>query len=106
MTREELLNHPDFILLSKPLNVQNQFEIIGGFPYSKACLYGSVKLPYGVARIVKGALYDYLRSTHPLRDNKVVIVCRDLVEFGTEDFALFIKDAFCSFGKWEEIRVY
>ena len=105
MIRQEITNDPDFILLEEPIRVGKDCVILGGFPYEKASLYGPVKLPRNAAMYIAASLAN-LPSSHPLLGNKVVIVCRDLVNFGTEDFAVFLKDAFCTFGRWEDIKKY
>ena len=88
----------DYIELPTPIRGEG-FSIIGYFPYSTASCY-TVCIPRKTVSRIEALL------PHNVRDNKIVLICRDEVNFGTNNFALYLKDLFASFGRWEDVRGY
>lgn len=85
--------------LEEPIKFDG-YEVVGFFPYSIASI--SNKMPKVPRKLFK-ELETKLRS---IMDNKVVIICRDLERFGTEDFAIQFHDAGCRIGKLEDVTGY
>ena len=73
-----------------------EFEAIGYFPYETARIQG-VKVPRTV--------YQEIDNT-TVKDNKVVVVFKDKVHFGTDNFAIFFHDLGAIIGEWEDIKGY
>ena len=90
----------DFIPFEEPVSFDG-FEAIGYFPYEKAAIIDCVSAPRNVFKEVENKL-----SRTRYMDNKVVVVFRDLVNFGTKDFAIQFKDAYCKMGKISQIVGY
>ncbi len=89
----------DFIQLPKPINFDG-YEVIGYFPYSLASIKADVpKVP----RKLFEELENKLRG---IIDNKVVVIFRDTVNFGTDDFAIQFHDLGCRVGKLEDVVGY
>lgn len=84
-----------------PLDVKTGygFDIIGMFPYNTASIINdSPSLPRQII--------EHIEPLIPQMDNKVVIVCRDNINFGTDNFCLWIKDFFVKVGKYNQIKFY
>lgn len=95
----KIKSHKDFIVLDRPI-VFSGYEAIGYFPYEKAAVFnGAAAVPRSVFAGVEEGLGSFM-------DNKIVVVFRDLVRFGTSDFAIQFKDAFCRIGSLDQIKDY
>lgn len=92
----------DFIPLEEPIEFKG-FRAIGYFPYEVASL--SYNECAAVPRNVFAEIENVLARTRYM-DNKVVFVFEDLVNFGTDDFAIQFKDAYCKMGRLEHIIGY
>jgi len=94
----KILEDPQFKLFLNPINFLD-FEAIGYYPY------GVTRLPDLVA-VPKSLLNDilYILKLNDIDvENKSVVVFKDKVNFGTENFCIYFKDAYCKIGKLEEI---
>jgi hypothetical protein len=89
-----------FIKLSEAIKF-NEFEVIGYFPYSTATIRSNVKVPRSVYSSIEKEL-----MLKRILDNKIVIICRDLVDFGTDDFAIQFHDSGCRIGGLEDVIGY
>ena len=76
----------------------NDFTAIGYFPYECAGIYNNVKIPRDI--------YSKIENLIPVKDNKMVVIFQDNVNFGTENFAIFFKDYYASVGYWEDVTGY
>ena len=106
MTVQTLEQYEYFHKLETPIRIgennNDGFEIIGYFPYSVATIRNSCPK---VARIVFKEIEDACKKAR-FMDNKVVVVCRDLVNFGTHDFAVQFHDSGCRLGYLNDIVGY
>jgi len=91
-----------FILLEQPIEFLG-FKAIGYFPYETAQLnyQECVAVPRNVFSEIEKVLG---RSKY--MDNKVVFVFEDTIHFGTSDFAIQFKDAYCKMGSLNNIEGY
>ena len=80
------------------------FEAVGHFPYEKAQIKSS-KYNVCIPREVYFNIEDKL-NREVGTSNKIVVVFRDKVNFGTEDFLIQFKDAYCKVGSLESIIGY
>lgn len=92
----------DFVVLEEPIEFKG-FKAIGYFPYEKAQL--NYQECAAVPRNVFSEIENVLARTRYM-DNKVVFVFEDTVNFGTENFAIQFKDAYCKMGKLGHIIGY
>lgn len=92
-------NFEDYKQLTDPIKFDG-FEVVGFFPYSLASI--SNKVPKVPRKLFK-ELEEKLRQ---IMDNKIVIICRDLENFGTDDFAIQFHDLGCRVGKLEDVQAY
>ena len=95
----EFKNIVDFIQLEEPIKFDG-YEAVGFFPYSIASI--SPKVPK-VPRKLFQKLEDSLGK---IMDNKIVVIFRDLENFGTDDFAIQFHDCGCRVGKLEDVVRY
>lgn len=95
----DLTKMKSFHALPEPV-VTRDFTILGIFPYETASVINECRMPRDVANTV----YNLLPRN--FQDNKIVIVCRDNVDFGTDDFAVYCKDYGCAFGSWNQVKGY
>lgn len=92
----------DFVVLEEPIEFKG-YKAIGYFPYEKA------QLNYQECAAVPRNLFsetETILSRSRYMDNKVVFVFEDTVNFGTDDFAIQFKDAYCKVGKLNQIIGY
>lgn len=95
--------YTEYIPFATPVNFDDKFEAIGYFPYERATIqYHNVSENVCVPRDVFKHIYQAL----PINDNKFVVIFRDLVGFGTDNFAIAFKDAYCKMGSWEQVQGY
>lgn len=92
----------DYRHLERPIEMDG-FNIIGFFPYETASVHPGPsvrrnKMPRSVARHIEDALMP--------SDNKIVVICKDTVNFGTNNFAVFLHDSGCVFGGLDEVTGY
>ena len=95
-------NCADYRHLERPIQMSG-FDIIGFFPYETASVHPGPsvrrnKMPRSVASAIEHAC--------PSQDNKVVIICKDTSNFGTNSFAVFLHDSGCVFGGLDEVTGY
>lgn len=99
-----------YVKLEQPLKVmlglnsgsKCEYEIVGYFPYSVATIKNTcVKIPRSFAKDIISTL-----NTKRLMDNKIVVICKDLVLFGTHDFAVQIHDSGCRIGSLDDVLMY
>lgn len=93
-----ILEDKKFIKLPSPIVIDKSFEIIGYYPYETKRI--QTKSP----RISRDVLNTQIINWCP--DNKIVVICKDLVRFGTNNFAMFIHDFSVTFGNFNEIKEY
>ena len=74
--------------------------MVGYFPYSIASI--SNKGP----KVSRNLFKDLEEKLRHLMDNKIVIICRDLERFGTDNFAIQFHDFGCRIGKLEDVVGY
>lgn len=91
-----------FITLEEPIEFKG-FRAIGYFPYEKAQL--DVNECVAVPRCVFSEIENVLSRTGYM-DNKVVFVFEDTTNFGTDEFAIQFKDAYCKIGALNQIVGY
>lgn len=84
--------------LDEPIELPG-YTIVGYFPYETAGIYGKVHVPRQVYS-------NLLSCSISIFQNKTVFILKDTVRFGTEDFALFIKDCYATIGTLEEVVGY
>jgi len=96
----QFYNIDGFIKFDEPIKFSD-FEIVGFFPYSIASVRSKLKVPRGVYSAIEKEL-----SMRRVLDNKIVIICRDLVDFGTDDFAIQFHDSGCRVGSLEDVVGY
>lgn len=81
-----------------------KIKLLGWFSYSSAQIKNdNVKLPREVYKVIEDEIRE---KAEYILDNKIVLVFRDLVNFGTDDFALQLKDCFGKVGNWEDVIGY
>lgn len=90
-----------FNKLEVPIRINNDFEVVGFFGYSLASVRSDLKMPRGAFAELEAKL-----RTERILDNKIVIICRDLVDFGTDDFAIQFHDSGCRVGKLSDVCGY
>jgi hypothetical protein len=95
MTLKKMMESGSFIKFPSPIKGAG-FSILGIFPYGIATVKG-LSIPRQVAHEV----FKFVPTNY--QDNKIVIVCQDDTNFGTNDFAVLCKDMYCIFGRWDEI---
>ena len=106
MTINSLEKYEYYHKLETPIQINEEnrkgFEIVGYFPYSIATIRNKhSKVPRRLFKEIEDACHKAR-----FMDNKVVIVCRDLVDFGTDDFAIQFHDLGCRLGSLEDITGY
>lgn len=80
-----------------------EFEAIGWFHYEVATLDPKHCVP------VPRALFNHVETVlqrKGVMDNKVVVIFRDKMNFGTDDFAIQFKDCYCKMGRWSDVIGY
>lgn len=92
----------------RELNIEAEgFTIVGMFPYSIAGIYSKdmdnpiVKMP----RPLFSELEKLLMKNR-CGDNKIVVFCKDTVNFNTDNFAIFLHDFSARVGRWDEVVGY
>lgn len=98
----DLQAYSDFITLKEPIQFKG-FKAIGYFPYEKA------QLDYEECAAVPRSVFTEIEAVLArtiYMDNKVVFVFEDTVHFGSDDFCIQFKDAYCKMGKLHQIRGY
>lgn len=95
----KIKSHKDFIVLDRTI-VFSGYEAIGYFPYEKEAVFN------GVAAVPRSVFAGVEEGLGSFMDNKIVVVFKDLVRFGTSDFAIQFKDAFCRIGSLDQIKDY
>lgn len=102
MITSDFKKYKDYILLDKPIKFGDAYEVVGFFPYSVASIrHSGPKVPRALFAELENVL-----SKARVMDNKVVIICRDLVNFGTDDFAIQFHDLGCRVGALKEVIGY
>lgn len=102
MTIHHFENIEYYHKLETPIRIGEAYEVVGFFGYSIAAIKNtSVKVPRGLFSELETALHKAR-----LMDNKIVVICRDLVNFGTHDFAVQFHDGGCRLGRLEEVIGY
>lgn len=95
--------YTEYIPFAIPVNFDNKFEAIGYFPYERATInYFHVTDNVCPPR----TLFKHIEDKLPIKDNKFVVIFRDLVNFGTDDFAIAFKDCYCKMGSWKQVQGY
>lgn len=94
--------YSDFITLKEPIQFKG-FKAIGYFPYQKAQL--DYEECAAVPRNVFSEIEAVLSRTLWM-DNKTVFIFEDETNFGTEDFCIQFKDAYCKVGKLDHVMGY
>jgi hypothetical protein len=102
MTVHHFKNIKEYTSLETPIRVDDSYEVVGFFPYTAAAIKTSSPK---VARALFSKLETELSKARIL-DNKIVVICRDLVNFGTHDFAVQFHDGGCRLGGLEEVIGY
>ena len=92
----------DYVSLEEPIEFKG-FRAVGYFPYEVAQL--NYQECAAVPRNVFSEIETVLGRTKYM-DNKVVFVFQDTVNFGTNDFAIQFKDAYCKMGRLNHIMGY
>lgn len=95
-----ITSSPYFKKLEEPINC-GDYSIIGVFPYETAAVYTDGCNP---PRVCAANVENNLPRN--FRDNKIVVICQDNVNFGTSNFAVFLKDLKCTFGSWDDVIGY
>jgi hypothetical protein len=95
-------NLEKFVLLELPIQFLG-YKAIGYFPYETAQL--KYEECVTVARNVFSDIETILQRRRCM-DNKVVFVFQDTTHFGTTDFAIQFKDAYCKMGSLNQIEGY
>ncbi len=94
----DFTKYVDFISFPEPIAF-DRFEAIGYFPYEMAQVSNDVVC-------VSRTVFTRLIADVGINDNKYVIVFRDNERWGTQDFALQVKDSFCKLGSWKQVIGY
>jgi len=102
MTIHHFKTIEEYIPLDTPINISGAYEVIGFFPYSTAAIKTSGPK---VARALFSELEKELSKAR-IMDNKIVVICRDLVDFGTQNFAVQFHDGGCRLGCLKEVIGY
>ena len=97
---KDLDQFADYKQFEEPIQFKG-FEAVGYFPYETASIKGCVPMPRNVFSEIENIL-----SRTRFMDNKIVVVFRDVVQFGTEDFAINFKDASAKVGSIDDIIGY
>jgi len=89
--------------IHKPMDFNEEFDVVGYFPYEKAMIRGReiVKAPRKLYADIENKL-----AKMGINDNKIVVIFKDTVNFGTDDFALNLKDCWAKVGKLESVKQY
>lgn len=90
-----------YVALERPIEFE-EYDIIGYFPYHQSRLEGKTRVPRSIFKYLEGAI----QGARKTGDNKFIIVCKDKVHFGTENFVVHLKDCWGSIGAWEDVRDY
>lgn len=80
--------------------VFNGFTAVGYIPYEGAHIFK----PKEVSPPRK--LLAHIENQLTVSDNKWVVFFIDHTIFGTDDFAVYFKDAFLQIGAWDEVKLY
>lgn len=99
MTLPEIISHKSFKRYINPIKVNNSFQIVGVFPYSRARVSNSPSIPVSIV----DHIIQYLPRND--QDNKYVIVCQVTENYGAHDFAVHVNDAWCKIGNLDQIEV-
>ena len=95
----KILEDSQFKLFDNPIDFE-EFEAIGYYPYSVAKLPDLVAIP----RRTFSHILNYMWLNHDIDiPNKSVVVFKDKVNFGTENFCIYFKDAYCKIGRLDQI---
>jgi hypothetical protein len=93
-------NYLHYRAINEPVSFDG-FELIGYFPYATAGIYDTVRVPRTFFKEMEKAIRDC-----DIIGNKIVLIFKDNTNFGTQNFALYLKDSFGSLGKWEDVQGY
>lgn len=99
MSLTKLKSLIDFVLLDQPIQFRG-FKAIGYFPYEKA------QLDISCVPVPRNLFEELEFELKSIMDNKIVVVFEDKTNFGTEDFAIQFKDAYCKMGALDNIVGY
>jgi len=83
------------------LSESHGFKVLGFFPYHSKSIRNNVRIPRKTLKEL-----ELILRKNGINDNKFVVVCKDIINFETEDFAINFKDFYAIFGRWEEIEKY
>lgn len=93
----------------KPLDIDMSEEwgckIIGVFGYQIARIDTKMVLPK-IPRLMFSKFEQALQTAKIPLDNKMVVICQDTEMFGTDNFAIQLKDMFACVGKWSDVIGY
>jgi hypothetical protein len=106
MLIKDFTQYKHYRKLDNPI-VFNGFEIVGWFPYETASV-SSDNIDSEIVRVPRG-VYSHIEekcNQNHISGNKIVIICRDTVRFGTNDFAIFFKDMYAKISNLENVRGY
>lgn len=92
----------NYITLEEPIILEG-FSIVGYFPYERACIRGCVSAPRKLYSHIEIAIRN---SAKNFMDNKIVVVCKDTTQFGTDDFAIQLHDLSGTVGSINQIEPY
>lgn len=99
----DFTKYAGYIQLDVPINF-GQFEAIGWFPYERAQISNFREVatpPRELFLFIEDAL-----NRNGISDNKYVVIFRDKVNFGTDDFAIQFKDCYCKIGSLDSVVGY
>jgi hypothetical protein len=94
MFREDVEKLDGFIKFDEPVKF-TEFECIGYFPYEVAKFQDDISPR--VPRSIFHEIERVMRQNH-VSDNKHILICIDTLHFGTENFALQLKDCWAKLG--------
>ena len=96
---EDIKKDKDFVSAPKLINVVEDVNLLGMFPYETKRIRGC-KVNSNIYKCI-------LNKCEEILDNKIVLVLEDEKAFGTNHyFALFYHDGGCVIGKLEDITKY
>ena len=101
---QDILEDNDFIKLDTEVKGKD-FTLLGYFNYEVKKIRG-LKVPRGVYSGLRNYIREALIKNNKLDYNKRVYVLRAAVNFGTNDFAIFIHDCGIVIGNWKDIVPY
>lgn len=98
-------NLKDYITLENPIPLSG-FTVIGYFPYECAYIVGKTTDAIVSTPRTLYADFEATMRENNIADNKVVYICLDTTNFGTDNFALQLKDCYARVGLWEDVKGY